>query len=179
MSDPTPADVIDEGTIPTGDAGKSPDGGNRAGEEEPRGRQYSEAYVKQLRTEAGMSRSRIAELEERLEEHESAGKTELERATTRAETAEKRANELETFRLRVEVATDQGLGLDAVRFLTGSTREEIEVNAQELGKMLSEKAKPTTAGFDGGARKTAQDKKAPEVEHNDFLLQAMGRQRAR
>jgi hypothetical protein len=43
-------------------------------------------------------------------------------------------------------------------------------------KLLKDKAKPT-AGFDGGARQPAKEKKPPEQEHNELLLRAMGRSR--
>lgn len=174
-----PADVDDAGKSPTAgeQQGKNPDGGSRS-EDEPKGRQYTEAYVKQLRSENAELRTRVGEVEERLQEHEDAGKSELEKLTAKASEAEQRAGAAEQRALRYEIAAERGLDLKAAEFLSGTTREEIELRAEELGKLLKDKARPTAAGFDGGARMPAPAKGTPEEEHNRFLLQAMGRERA-
>jgi len=176
MADPSPADVAEPGTSPVVDEGKIPAEEGKAQSEEPKGRTYSEAYVKQLRTEAADGRNRISELEEKLQEHEDAGKSELEKWSSRATTAEQTVGELTTKLLRYEVAAASGLDLSAAAFLTGSTKEEIELRAEELGQLLQAKAsgKPA-AGFDGGARTTVPEKVSPGDAHNDFLLRAMGR----
>jgi hypothetical protein len=66
----------------------------------------------------------------------------------------------------------------AAAFLTGSTREEIELRAEELGKLLAERApqKPAS-GFDGGARQRVPEAQSPEQVHDDLLLRALGRPR--
>ena len=175
----TPAAADEQpGKSPDAGEGKSPDGEQQPAAEEPQGRTYSEAYVKQLRNEAAKHRNRIEELEESIQERADADKTELEKLNDRAASAEKKAEDASTRLLRYEVASEHGLDMSAAAFLTGATREEIELRAEELGKLLQDKAKPTTAGFDGGARTTAQEKKSPEEEHNDFLLRTLGRQRA-
>ena len=63
--------------------------------------------------------------------------------------------------------------MKAAAFLSGTTREEIELRAEELGSLLGDRR--PAAGFDGGARQLAPEKKSPEQEHNELLLRSMGR----
>ena len=179
MADPSPADVADAEKSSTADEGKNPDGNGAAAEEKKQPRTYTEAYVKQLRGEAADGRNRIAELEEKLQEHEDAGKSQVEKLTGERDTLKDERDQLAAFKLRVEVAAERGLDLSAVKFLTGSTREEVELHAEELGQLLQAKATKPAAGFDGGARTTAPEKLSPEQEHNSLLLQAMGRSERR
>jgi hypothetical protein len=176
MAEPSPAEAP-EGQEPDGAEGQEPDGnGDPDSGQEPQGRTYTEAYVKQLRREAASLRNRLSDVEERLQVRDDADKTEQERLTERATAAEARAQEAEMRLLRLEVAAERGLDAKAIQFLTGSTREEIELRAEELGELLKDKPSRATAGFDGGARGTpAPPKGTPEQEHNDFLLRAMGR----
>jgi hypothetical protein len=176
MADPSPTDA-DAGQEPAADEGQEP-----TGEKQPdapdgeKGRSYSEAYVKQLRREASGYRTKLAELEERLSEHEDEKKSEHERLTEKLAATESRASDAEVKLLRYEVAAEQGLDMQAAAFLTGSTREEIELRADELAKLLKDKAKPTAGGFDGGARPKTPDTRSPEEAHNEFLTRALGRQ---
>src|SRR5262245_36751800 len=174
MADATPAGDVVEGQEPEDVEGQEPGGEGEPDAQEGQGRTYTEAYVKQLRREAAGLRTKLVDAEERLQEREDADKSELERATERATAAEQRAADAETRLVRFEVAAEHGLDLDAAKFLTGSTREEIELRAEELGKLL-DTAKPTPGGFDGGARKPAPAKGTPEEEHNRLLLEALGR----
>jgi len=164
------------GQKPDAGEGQNPDGGEQPVAEEPQGRTYSEAYVKQLRNENAKHRNENEELKEKLQEREDADKSELERTVAERDRLKGEVERRQMLDLRIEVAASHGLGLDTLQFLHGSTREEIELRAEELTKLLGEKPKPTTAGFDGGARKTAEQRKSPEEEHNDFLLRAFGRQ---
>lgn len=78
----------------------------------------------------------------RLDELEEAAKTDLEKATSRAEAAEKRAAELEALGLRREVAEAKGLPLAAAARLTGETREELEADADQLAALIGQDANP-------------------------------------
>jgi hypothetical protein len=176
MADPSPATVPPglEPVPPEGQAPDDPGTDPQAGE----ARTYPEEYVKQLRRESAGFRTRLAELEEQLAEREEADKTEVEKLTTRVTDAEKRAADAETRLIRYEVAAERGLDLSAAAFLSGSTREEIEHRAEELAKLLDEKAPPKpAASFDGGARTPAPDHQSPEEAHNALLLDALGRGR--
>lgn len=75
---------------------------------------FDEGYVKKLRAEAAESRTKVRELTDRLQTIEDAEKTELEKATSRAEVAEKtaveaaaRANEAVLRAAVVQEATKQ------------------------------------------------------------------------
>jgi hypothetical protein len=144
---------------------------------------YDEKYVKDLRSQAAQNRTRAKDAETRLESLEAelrklqdADKTDGERLTERVTASERRASEAEARAIRYEVASAKGLDLKSAGFLTGTTREEIEAKADELAELLTDsKPSPNAGGFDGGARTTPPEKRAPEQEHNDFLMRAMGR----
>jgi len=176
MAEPSPADVEAEGQTPEADEGQKPDA---APEETPEPKQYPESYVRQLRAESGINRKKIAELEGKLQEIEDADKSENERLLAKLTSAESRASSAEAALLRYEVATERGLDIKAAAFLTGSTREEMELRAEELASLLAEQTPPastTAAGlFGGGARTPAPTKGPPEEEHNAFLMRALGR----
>jgi hypothetical protein len=182
MADPSPDDAEVEGQEPEPDEGQEPaqDEDDPGDGQKPEPRTYPEAYVRQLRREAAATRSKLAEVEEKLQEHEDRGKTEQERLGEKLTDAEKRAVDAETRLLRYEVAAERGLDMAAASFLTGTTREELELRAEELEKLLGEtsKAKPA-ASFHGGTRQPVPEKGPPEKEHNEFLLRTMGRQPSR
>jgi tRNA splicing endonuclease len=181
MADPSPTADVD-GQEPTDVEGQEPDQENAndpSGQEPPEPKTYSEPYVKTLRREASGYRTRVAELEEKLQEHEDAQKSEHEKLVEKAAAAETRAVEAETRLLRYEVAHEHGLDMAAAGFLTGTTREEIEHRAAELSKLLKERGVKPSAGFDGGARTLVPEKGPPEQEHNEFLLRALGRSPSR
>jgi hypothetical protein len=179
MPDASPADAVIEGQEPDDGEGQEPEPDNGDdSEDEPEGRspkQYPEHYVRQLRKEAASQRNRVAELEEKLQEHTDAGKSEHEKLVEKLTASERRAGDAELKLLRFEVAREAGLDLDAAAFLTGSTREEIEHRAAELAKLLAEKGPgKSSTGFDGGARQTApKEQGPPEQEHNEFLMRAI------
>lgn len=79
----------------------------------------------------------------RLDELEEAAKTDLEKATSRAEAAERRAAELEALTLRREVAEARGLPLAAATRLTGTTREELEADADQLAALIGQETNPS------------------------------------
>jgi hypothetical protein len=162
-----------EGQEPTG-AGQTQEG------QESQGTTYSDTYVRQLRREAAGLRGKLSEAEDKLQEREEADKSESQRLTERAASAEGRAAEAELRLLRFEVAAEAGLDAKAVQFLTGATREELEHRAEELRKLLEDRGQPAAVGFDGGARKPAPASKgSPGEEHNALLLQALGRRTTR
>lgn len=68
----------------------------------------------------------------RLKEFEDRDKSEADKLAERAAAAERKAQELESRMLRVEVAAAKGLTLTQAKRLIGSTREELEADADEL-----------------------------------------------
>jgi len=80
-----------------------------------------------------------ADAAKRLKELEDSGKTEIERLTSQAAEAVKRAERAEAEALRMEVALDRapdGMPVGQIRKLakrlTGETREDLEADADEL-----------------------------------------------
>jgi hypothetical protein len=175
MDEPSPAEQP-EGQVPASREGQEPESNDDPQPQEgEHGRTYSESYVKQLRREAASSRTRLSELEERLQEYEDRDKTEQQRLNDSLTSAERKAHAAEERLLRYEVAAERGLGMAAAAFLSGTTREEIELRAEELERLLAEQGRPATAGFDGGARPTVPEQKSPEEAHNELLLRSLGR----
>ena len=68
----------------------------------------------------------------KLKEHEDRDKSESQRLTERAETAEKAVAAAEARALRLEVAAEQGLTLAQAKRLVGVSRDELEADAKEL-----------------------------------------------
>jgi len=68
----------------------------------------------------------------KLKQIEDAGKSEIERLTEQQRASEARAAEAESRALRLEVAAEKGLTPVQAKRLVGSTREELESDADEL-----------------------------------------------
>lgn len=83
-----------------------------------------------------------------------ANQTDLERLGGERDELKGRAESAETKLLRYEVAADKGVSPKLAKFLSGSTKEEIEEAADEL---LAEVGggKTPTGGHDGGPRGSA------------------------
>lgn len=129
---------------------------------------FSREYVESLRAEAARHRTRAQELED-------ANKSELERAQTKAQRAEQAKADAEARLLRYEVAAEKDVPADALDFLTGNTREELEAKADKLLELVkSRNEQNREPDFDGGAREPAEENLTPEEEHNRLFLQAMG-----
>lgn len=137
----------------------------------PEPKVFDEDYVKQLRSEAARYRTEAQEAKGRLSEREEAEKSELERAQGKLAKAEQRAAQAETELIRFQIASEKGVPAEAVEFLTGSSREELEASAD---KILSLVTKPATPDFDGGAREPAPDPETPEEGFNRSILEVLG-----
>lgn len=72
----------------------------------------------------------------RLKEMEDAQKTEQERLTESLTAAQQRAQELELKAARLEVAAEKGLPKSSIKFLTGTTPEELAESADELLELM-------------------------------------------
>lgn len=91
---------------------------------------------------------RAKEFEARIKEFEDKDKTEAQKAAAAKAEADKRAETAEAKALRLEVAFEKGLTPKQAKRLTGSTREELEADADELledfGKPDDTKRPPST-----------------------------------
>lgn len=134
-----PAPAGNEGSGDLGDAGK------KALAEERRARREAEARLKELEP--------IAAKAKQLED---AKKSEAEKLTEKLTAAETRATAAEDRALRLEVATAKGLTQAQAKRLVGSTKAELEADADEL--LASFGGGPDN----GGAKKPAGNKKPVE-----------------
>lgn len=73
-----------------------------------------------------------ADAAKKLSEIEESDKSEAQKAADKAAKAEKRAEEAELRALRLEVAADKGLTPAQARRLMGSTKEELDADADDL-----------------------------------------------
>lgn len=83
------------------------------------------AALKKANAEAAASRHKLQEIEDR-------DKSDGEKLTDRLAAAEKRADAAESHAIRMEVAASKGLTAGQAKRLAGTTREELEADADEL-----------------------------------------------
>lgn len=106
--------------------------------------------ISKANREAKNLRERLKKFEEAEAARKDAEKSELEKAAERAEAAEKRAAALELNALRNEVALSKGLTAAQAKRLQGTTKEELEEDADDLletfgaSKESTSKRKATT-----------------------------------
>jgi hypothetical protein len=128
--------MADESTTATAEEQTAPEGNDdpaaiAASAEKP------DAVEKALRSERARAREaakKAEAAEARLREIEDRDKSEKEKAETRAVEAEKKAQDAELRAVRMEVATDKKLPASLARRLQGTTKEELEADADELLK---------------------------------------------
>lgn len=113
---PTEGNADEEGT--DGTSGELGDAGKRALEAERKARRTAEKELKALR--------------DKVKEREDLDKSELERLQDRIAEAAKRAEDAEAKANRYEVAAAKGLTPAQAKRLVGSTREELEADADEM-----------------------------------------------
>jgi hypothetical protein len=134
------------------------------------GQSFDADYVEKLRKENARYRTEAkanAEAAKRLAQIEESQKSEQQKLEERATAAEQRAAEFESRLVRAEVATAKGLTPTQAKRLVGTTREELEADADELLKDIGARS----ASYDGGARTTATTTK----DMNRLLREAAGR----
>lgn len=114
-----------------------------------------------------------------LKEFEDRDKTEAQKLIERADAAEKRAAEVEGRALRLEVAAEKGLTPAQAKRLVGSTREELETDADELLTTFkpasADESESVAASLDLGSRGTATAAGDPAADFAKFLKGQMPR----
>lgn len=106
---------------------------------------------------------------EKLSKIEEANKTDLEKVTGERDTLKTAAESAAAEALRLRVALTKQLPAELIDRLRGSTKEELEADADELLKLV----KPTgRTSFDGG--KGRENDPGP-TGMNDILRKAVGR----
>lgn len=102
-----------------------------AGDDEPLGEAGKKALAAE-RARATSAEKELARYRKAEQDKADAEKSELQKAVEARETAEKKAAEADLRALRLEVAQDKGLTATQAKRLVGSTREELETDADEL-----------------------------------------------
>ena len=125
MAVPDPARTGDDAPTPDPEPKEEPQGDSTDWKAEAR---KWESRAKASHAEAKAN----ADAAKRLKEMEDAEKSEIDRAKEATAAAEKRAAEAEAKALRAEIAAEKGLTLSQAKRLIGSTREELEADADEL-----------------------------------------------
>lgn len=115
----------------------------------------------------------------KLQEFVDRDKTEAQKLADRAEAAEKRAVEVEGRALRLEVASEKGLTPAQAKRLVGSTREELESDADELLTTFkpaetADSTEAVAASLDLGTRGTATAAGDPAADFAKFLKRQTG-----
>jgi chromosome segregation ATPase len=102
---------------------------------EPFDEDRAKAKIAKANSEAANLRRRLKELEPlaaKAKELEDASKTETQKAQEALTTAQQRAADAESRLMRLEVAVAKGLTPAQAKRLVGSTKEELEADADEL-----------------------------------------------
>lgn len=89
--------------------------------------------------------------EKRLQELDDANKSELTKAQERAAEAEKASQGHEAIALRLQVAFDKGLTPSQAKRLVGTTRDELEADADEIVRDFAAAKRPS-GSIDQGPR---------------------------
>jgi hypothetical protein len=135
---------------------------------------FDEGYVKKLRAEAAKYRTEAQEAKAKAQEYEDAQKSELERAQDKLTQIETAKAEAEAKLLRYEVASEKNIQGNLVDLLTGTSKEELEAQAD----LILENVKPAEAPqatFDGGPRVPAPEPKTPDQAHNELIVGLLGK----
>ncbi|MEU2724070.1 hypothetical protein [Streptomyces smyrnaeus] len=138
------------------------EGGKKALSEERKARAAAERQAKS-------AQKQLDELTAKLQEYEDAKKSDLDKLSERATTAEQRAEQAQAELLRYRVARDKKIPAEWVDRLRGSTQEDLEADADSLLEALGEQQRRQTPSYDGGVRQTAKP-----TDMNSLIRQQAG-----
>lgn len=105
----------------------------------------------------------------RLDDLEEAQKTESQRLTERADTEFARAEAAEAELVRYKVATEKGIPVNAMKFLVGTTREEIEASAKDVLELIGDAGKPRAPKPDPNQGRTSSEATNPASQFASFI----------
>lgn len=159
------------GETPDPKAGETPDGNDDPGKGGDDLAGLREALNKErtARRTFEAEAKKNSDAAKRLGELEDANKSEVQRERDKAAAAEARAAQAETRIARLEVAAEKGLGPKLAARLVGSTREELEADADELLAQLKGDGKPAggTPEGRGRPREALRSGSAPDAEREE------------
>lgn len=104
---------------------------------------------------ANAAQKKLDDMAKRLQQFEDRDKTDAQKLAERAQTAEAEAEKASSKLMRFEVAADKKLPAGWANRLQGSTKEELEADADALLKELGETRQRQSPDYDGGVRKPA------------------------
>lgn len=124
------------------------EGGKKALDAERKAKTVAERQAK-------AAQKQVDDMQKRLKAFEDRDKTEAEKLAERATAAEQAAQSATARLLRFEVAASKKLPAGFAGRLQGSTKEELEADADTLLQELGEQQQRTTPSYDGGVRAAA------------------------
>ncbi len=142
----TPRDASDGAPIPSRDPDPGPDDDGV----DPK----VAAVLSKERRAARDAVRRADAAESKLRELDDAKKSDVDKANERAQRAEERLAQVESRALRAEVAAAKGLPANLAARLQGSTRDEIEADADDLLAVVGTPKTPSRRDPDQGRRDT-------------------------
>lgn len=168
MPDDTTTPGQEPANTTTSAAGTEPSGGSRSIDAFP---EEAQDYIRRLRQENAKHRNDLKDRDTRLREFEDRDKTDQQRATEAATTAESRATAAELKLARYDVAAELDLPLKYASRLNGTTKEELTADAKQLMKDLGlSEGEAGGSGFGGGVRRPVTRPKTM----NQLVRQAAG-----
>jgi hypothetical protein len=128
----------------------------------------AKAVIAKERKLAREADKRARELESRLKEIEDRDKTDAQRLQEERDALKAERDLLHMENLRREVADEKGLTPAQARRLVGSTREELEADADDVIATFPVKAKPVFGDVGQGSRGESSQRVYTTAEINDF-----------
>lgn len=119
---------------------------------------------------ATAAQKKLDDMAKRLQQFEDRDKTDAQKLAERAQAAEAEAAKASSKLMRFEVAADKKLPAGWANRLQGSTKEELEADADTLLKELGETRQRQSPDYDGGVRKPAP----ASTDMNALIRQAAG-----
>lgn len=133
--------------------------------------QQAQDEIRRLRQGEAQYRTRLRSTEQERDQLRQANETEQERIKRERDEAVADRDRLRLENLRGRVILAKELPAEAANFLTGSTQEELEQNADKLKAMLGNGAAASRPDFGAGARPSGGD----GDDMNAILRRASGR----
>lgn len=109
----------------------------------------------------------------KLAEFEEASKSETQKLAERADAEFNRAQQAEAELLRYKVANEKSVPPNAMKFLTGTTREEIEASAKDVLELIGDAGKPRAPKPDPNQGRPTSAATSPAAEFASIIQQQL------
>lgn len=131
--------------------------------------------LQNVRGDLQRSQGRNRELEAEKSARERQQMSELDRTKAERDDLQRQLGQTRLEALKSQVAIAKGLSAEAMEFLSGSTQEELEANADKLKRMIgaSESASPRSPDYGAGARPNGGQ--AGEEDFSSMIRKSAGR----